>query len=224
MKTILFDFDGVIADSLVFAFNWFHFAAEQFGVKLPFNDLEKFRTAFIEPYPEFYKWLGFDWTNDKNAIYRAYMTYHSENTLSLIDGIEDVLSELGRRPDIKLGIVSSNLQEILERSLDRHHIADQFDVVIGAGGDHSIPLKPDPTSLLMALSHLNAPLSDSVYIGDQPSDVLTAHNASLIAESGSMQTIAIATGFASRNELEKALPRPDHIVDNPWELLNVLEN
>lgn len=222
VRTILFDFDGVIADSLKFAFNWFGFAAEMFGINLPFNDPDGFRTAFIEPFPEFYKWLGFNWESDQDEIYRAYMQYHAHHPVTLVEGIEELLFGLSRRSAIKLGIVSSNHQQVLEDNLIYHRLAGYFDVVIGVDKDLSIPLKPDPTSLLMALSRLDASIAEWVYIGDQPSDVLTAKNAAWSMQSESFCTIAVTTGFATRLQLENANPKPDRIVDHPLEILAAL--
>ncbi|MCG8614664.1 MAG: HAD family hydrolase, partial [Desulfobacterales bacterium] len=177
MKTVLFDFDGVIADSLDYAFNWFSFAANKFDVDLPFDDPAGFKASFIEPFPEFYKFAGFDWDNEKDAIYEAYVGYHAAHPVGLVDGIEEVISELGSDPEVKLGIVSSNDQNVLDHNLTHHGLAGYFDVVIGVTKDLSIPLKPDPTSLLMALSRLGSSPGESVYIGDQPSDILAARNA-----------------------------------------------
>ncbi len=223
MNTVLFDFDGVIADSLDYAFNWFGYAADKFGVDLPFEDLEGFRDSFIEPFPEFYKWLGFDWEDGREAIYDAYLEYHAAHPVGLVDGIEVVISELSRKPGVKLGIVSSNDQQVLEDNLAHHGLAGDFDVVIGVNKDLSIPLKPNPTSLLMALSQLGSSPSESVYIGDQPSDILTAQNAGKKARNGSLRTIGVTTGFSTRSRLENASPRPDHIVDHPIEILTALK-
>lgn len=223
MNTVLFDFDGVIADSLDYAFNWFGYAAGKFGVELPFENPAGFKDSFIEPFPEFYKWLGFDWEEDREAIYDAYIDYHAAHPVGLVDGIKVVISELGRKPGVKLGIVSSNDQQVLEDNLAHHDLAGYFDVVIGVNKDLSIPLKPNPTSLLMALSQLGSSLSESVYIGDQPSDILTAQNAEKKAQNGSLQTIGVTTGFATRSRLEKATPRPDHIIDHPLEILTALK-
>ena len=64
--------------------------------------------------------------------------------------------------------------------------------------DKKSPLKPDPTLLLEALDAIGSGLHESVYIGDQPSDVLTAYNASQVRNDGQMQIISVTAGFATR--------------------------
>jgi len=219
INTILFDFDGVIADSLESSFKWFEHAALVFNIKLPVKTAEELKENFVEPFPELYSNLGFQWKRDRDEIFREYISYHTKNPAILVGGIEAVIKKLAGIPFLKLGIVSSNEQTILDENLKCHNLAKYFDIVIGVDRELNIPLKPDPTILLMALDKLGASPSNSVYIGDQPSDMLTARNASEIMSNGSMKTIAITTGFASRQKLEESNPRADFIVDHPSEII-----
>ncbi len=223
IDTVLFDFDGVIADSLESNFKWFEHAASVFNIDLPVKTSAELKESFIEPFPELYSHLGFQWEKDREEIYREYINYYSENPVVLVGGIKSVIKELSDVPSLKLGIVSSNEQMIVDENLNCHNLAKYFDIVVGSDKDLNVPLKPDPTSLLMALDKLGAEPSTSVYIGDQPSDMLTAQNASEVKLNGSMKTIAITTGFASRQKLEQSNPRADFIVDHPSEILPHLD-
>ncbi len=223
INTIIFDFDGVIADSVETIFKWFQHAASVFGIQLPIKDSGELIANFAEPFPIFYKFLGFDWENDQSKIYNEYITYHSTHPVTLINGIEQVIKNLAATPGMKLGIVSSNMQKVLEYNLEYHNLRDRFDVVIGIDKDKNSPLKPDPTLLLEALDSLGSGLQESVYIGDQPSDVLTAYNASQVRNKGRMQTISITTGFATREKLENCTPSADHIIDHPSQIPDKLE-
>ncbi|MCG8333956.1 MAG: HAD family hydrolase [Proteobacteria bacterium] len=223
INTVIFDFDGVIADSVETIFKWFQHAASVFGIQLPINNSSELIANFREPFPDFYKFLGFDWDKDQPKIYNEYIAYHSSHPVTLINGIETVIKNLAATPEMKLGIVSSNMQKILEYNLKYHNLSDQFDVVIGIDKDKNSPLKPDPTLLLEALDTMGAGMQDSVYIGDQPSDVLTAYNASQTRNEGQMQTISVTTGFATREKLETHNPTADHIIDHPSEILEKLD-
>jgi phosphoglycolate phosphatase-like HAD superfamily hydrolase len=223
INTVIFDFDGVIADSVEGIFQWFQHAASVFDIKLPIESTAQLIENFAEPFPEFYKFLGFDWDRDQPKIYNEYTAYHSIHPVVLTDGIEKVIKNLAAVPGMKLGIVSSNMQSVLDYNLKIHQLEDQFDVVIGIDKDKNSPLKPDPTLLLEALDNLGSNLTESVYVGDQPSDVLTACNASEARNEGQMQTISITTGFATRQKLEEHHPKADFIIDHPSEILEKLE-
>ena len=223
INTVIFDFDGVIADSVNSIFKWFQYAASVFHIELPIQSSDDLKERFFEPFPEFYKYLGFSWENDLERIYAEYIAYHSTHSVTLINGIRSVIERLSGYPGMKLGIVSSNIQGILESNLEQHGLKDMFDVIRGVDKDDTTPLKPDPTILLETLDILKTPLNRSVYIGDQPSDVLTAYNASKTREDGPILSISVTTGFASREKLESITPRADYIIDHPSEIFEKVE-
>ncbi len=222
MKTVVFDFDGVIADSVGSIFEWFQHASKVFGIELPINSISELKQSFFEPYPEFYKFLGFNWERDLDAIFEEYTNYHSTHPAQLVEGIDSVLRSLSELRNVKLAIVSSNVQSVLEDNLSYHELDKHFDLVRGVNKDDGNRLKPDPTILLETLDALGADFSDCVYIGDQPSDVQTAVNASEVRGGDTIQTISITTGFATRAKLEAQNPRADYIIDHPAEILPLL--
>ncbi|MBU2514699.1 HAD family hydrolase [bacterium] len=223
VNTVIFDFDGVIADSVGSIFKWFQHAASVFRINLSIKSIEQLKQNFFEPYPEFYKFLGFDWDNDLEKIFQEYIQYHSTHPPELVDGIQQVIETLSDLSHIKLAIVSSNVQSVLEEGLKHHQLYDHFDVIKGVEKENNTPLKPDPTTLLEVLDSLESSFSEAVYIGDQPSDVLTAVNASKSRTNGKIHTISVTTGFASRQKLEDASPRADFVIDHPSEILEKLQ-
>lgn len=49
---------------------------QNFRKKFSYSSLEKFREDYREPvYPEMYSFLGFDWNNEKEIIWREYVHY-----------------------------------------------------------------------------------------------------------------------------------------------------
>ena len=128
INTIIFDFDGVIADSVSSIFKWFQHAASVFNIKLPIQSINELKTSFFEPFPEFYKYLGFQWDKDVNKIYEEYISYHASHPVLLTDGIKPLIEELATIPGIKLGIVSSNVEELLFRNL--YHQAEDMAIFI----------------------------------------------------------------------------------------------
>ncbi len=222
VNTVIFDFDGVIADSVGSIFKWFQHAASVFKIDLPIDSIGRLKQNFFEPYPEFYKYLGFDWDNDLDEIFKEYIQYHLTHPPELVEGIQQVIETLSDLNHLKLGIVSSNVQSVLEEGLKHHQLYDHFDVIKGVDKEEDTPLKPDPTTLLETLDFIGSSLADTVYIGDQPSDVLTAVNASNARTDGNIQTISVTTGFATRQKLEDNSPRADFVIDHPSEILEKL--
>lgn len=74
--------------------------------------------------------------------------------------------------------------------------------------------KPSPVHALSIASELSVEPSRCVIVGDSPVDIQTARNAG-------MSAIAVSWGYRDRDELIAA--RPDAIVDDPSELIRLLE-
>lgn len=222
-NAVIFDFDGVIADSVSSIYNWFQHAAGVFNIQLPINSVDELKSTFFEPFPEYYKFLGFRWEEDLDRIYHEYVKYHQNHPAILVDGIAEVIRSLANIPPIKLGIVSSNIQSLLESSLEYHGLRDCFQFVQGVDKDSTMPLKPNPTILLHTLDQMGSSVDEAVYIGDQPSDVLTAHNASQSVKNGKVLSISVTTGFADRKKLEIIDPKADYVIDHPSEILEKLD-
>ncbi|MBX3395900.1 MAG: HAD hydrolase-like protein [Phycisphaerae bacterium] len=74
--------------------------------------------------------------------------------------------------------------------------------------------KPSPTHALSIARELSVEPSQCVIVGDSPVDIQTARNAQ-------MRAIAVSWGYRDRDELIAA--RPDALIDDPSELIELLE-
>ncbi len=74
----------------------------------------------------------------------------------------------GARRSIKVGIVTRNCRQAVERVLERNAMA--YDVLLTR--DDTPHVKPDPRHLLEALAILGVPGSRAMMCGDHPTDVL----------------------------------------------------
>jgi len=99
---------------------------------------------------------------------------------------------------LKIGIVTSDSKESTLLTLKQFEWEQLFDITIGREDSPYTKESGEPTKL--ALSLLNANPNTTIMIGDAPMDYLSAKNA------GIKNTILVATGQISREELTKNTP------------------
>jgi len=98
------------------------------------------------------------------------------------------------------------------RGIELFELGEYFEVVICA--DDVERHKPDPHPIEHAARLLGAPIEATAYLGDSPFDVEAANAAGAVS-------IAVTWGVFGRDDL---LPlNPDHVLDEPADLLNLLE-
>ena len=82
-----------------------------------------------------------------------------------------------RERGCELGIVTTKRSYRIAEVLDREHLADTMDVVVGS--DMVAEPKPSPEGLLLAVRHLGRPPSSVLYAGDTVTDAEAAHLAGI---------------------------------------------
>ncbi len=85
---------------------------------------------------------------------------------------ERLLSGMDDRP---ASVCSLNCEEACRIALDEHGLTETVDAVVGR--DTVETHKPDPESLLAALDELGVPPERAAFVGDSPSDAVTADRA-----------------------------------------------
>jgi len=129
LKTIIFDFDGTIADSSkVFMHGWNQFA-EQYGYKkVDESDIRLARKLTLH---QCAKRFQFPMLKMPIILPKIYTYYHAHMELVIpYEGIVDMLDAL-KRAGYTLAILSSNEKRNIEAFLARHNIT-QFDKVLSA--------------------------------------------------------------------------------------------
>ncbi|MCF7955938.1 MAG: HAD family phosphatase [Phycisphaerae bacterium] len=159
LRAVIFDFDGVIADSEPLHFKAFNLALDKHGVVIPkekyysdylgFSDKDCIRAINmdynlgmgISDYNEFIKRKGEFF--DRLAISESY----------IIEGTAEMINML-RQNSIRLGICSGALIGEINMMLSMSGFSDAFEFIIAA--DDVEKGKPDPEGYLMALDKLNS--------------------------------------------------------------------
>ncbi|MDD5713057.1 MAG: HAD family hydrolase [Smithellaceae bacterium] len=202
-KLFLFDFDGVIADSLHFYADLSQRALEKMGTPVIRNTddfLELFEGNFYEGLIR----KGIDLGEYFNASAEIFATA-DYSKVSPMPGLLPVVKELASRH--VLAVISSNSSEAVHEMIRRFGFNGCFREIMGADFKLSKKDKIDH-----AVAAYGVDRDSTYYIGDTTGDIKEAREAGV-------RSIAVSWGWHSREKMAKALP--DYLIDDPTELLNL---
>jgi phosphoglycolate phosphatase len=139
------------------------------------------------------------------AAWQAHYADHCLDRTRPYPGIPELLTRSGRR----LAVHTNKPGGMARHALAGTGLLDRFAEV--TGGDEA-PRKPDPAGTLAIMRRLGASREETVFVGDSPTDVLTARAAGVTA-------VAVTWGFRGREPLRAA--GAVHLVDRvaqlrPW--------
>ena len=100
------------------------------------------------------------------ALWNEHMRRH-QNTVTLFDGVEEMLLRLGERR-FSVGIVTSKSREEFSQDFDRFDIRRYFQTVVCA--EDTAVHKPDPAPILKYMERAGARPEDVLYVGDSVYD------------------------------------------------------
>ncbi|MCD4705958.1 HAD hydrolase-like protein [bacterium] len=196
MKTIIFDFDGVIHDTFELAYN---INIEVLGKNLTKEEYKDFFNGNIFKRAEI---------NKKNAEKFFKMQNKAFKYLKLEENIKKTLEKLSEK--YTLFIISSNQEVALNTYFQNNKFVHIFKEILGAETHKS---KVEKFKYLF--KKYNLEVDKSVFITDTLGDILEGHKVSI-------KTIAVDFGFHGRERLERG--KPFKIVSNFDEMLKVIEN
>ncbi len=206
MKTVLFDLDGTLLDTLEDLTDSVNFTFEKMGLgkrekyqvrKALGNGVERLLSELLGE-------ENLSLLPTALSIFRPYYKEHSAVKTAPFPGVCEVIEKL-QKQGVLCGIVSNKPNEAVEE------LKKEFFpfVALAAGEKKGIPRKPDPTPLYAALDEMGGNRENCLYIGDSEVDILTAKNAGF-------PCIAMTWGFRDREEL--LLAGAENLADNAEEL------
>ena len=202
MKTIIFDLDGTVLNTLIDLKN-----AVNHGLKtrnLPEKDLEFVRKAIGNGTQVLIKRCTPEYLTDEEralvfAAFKNYYLEHYDDYTKPYEGIKEMLKSL--KGNVRLALVS-NKDDDLTRKLIKKEFDGLFDIVQGSYFDQ--PKKPNPYLINKIIKENNLDKKDCLYIGDTNIDKESADNAGL-------QYRLVNYGFRNKEELEKMCPNDTSI-------------
>ena len=210
MKTLIFDLDGTILDTLQDLKNAVNHGLNFYN--LPEKDLEFVRKAIGNGTTVLIKRCTPSSLNDDERlkvfnVFKAYYLKHYADYTKPYPGIKELLEKLHDK--VRLAVVS-NKDNDLTNKIIRKEFGNIFDIVQGSYLDH--PKKPDPYLINKIIKENNINKEDCLYIGDTNIDKESATNAGL-------PYLLVNYGYRTKEELEKMCPE-DTTISTVDELYN----
>ena len=216
MKTIIFDLDGTILDTLQDLTNAVNYGLKSFN--LPEKDIDFVRSAIGNGTKVLIqRCTPCDISEDERVrVFDAFKGYYfkhfTDNTKSYPD-IFKMLIRLSKLSFIKLAVVSNKDHDLTKQLIEKE-FPRVFDIIQGSYIDK--PRKPDPYLIEKILNENNIDKRDCLYIGDTDIDRESAVNAGLDYR-------LVNYGYRTKEELIKKFPN-DTTISNVQDLyLSILK-
>ncbi|MBI5091505.1 MAG: HAD-IA family hydrolase [Candidatus Hydrogenedentes bacterium] len=211
IEAVTFDLDGTLIDSTDAIVESFMHTCDKFGDPRPPRDAVVNSIGFT--LEQQFAQLSQRDPDDCARVYRAHYEKIACDMTTLLPGGREALALL-QREGFRLGFATSKLRKYAEMILDHLGVLDYFEVRIGP--EDVVNPKPHPEAVLKALAHFNLPPEKMLFIGDMHFDALAARAANV-------RCLCVATGYATRAELEAL--EPEAVFDSLDPLIRyILEN
>ena len=216
LKAVIFDFDGVIADSEPSHYRAFKETVSRYGIDLPkeryygeylgYTDIECTRAISVDFN------LGLDEAGIDQLMQAKTELFDRlvQGQSTIIDGVCEFVDRI-KRQGVRLAICSGALLVDIELMLAGSDLADSFEIVVAA--DHVQKGKPHPEGFILVLQRLHETgtesivAKDCVVIEDSPWGLEAA------AAAG-MHTIAVANTYPAeqlKGLAQKVVDRLDEL-------------
>ena len=210
MKTVIFDLDGTILDTLQDLKNAVNHGLNCFN--LPEKDLEFVRKAIGNGTTILIKRCTPSSLSDDERLkvfneFKSYYLEHYADYTKPYPGIKELLEKL--HGQVRLAVVS-NKDNDLTNKIIRKEFGSLFDIVQGSYLDH--PKKPDPYLINKIIKENNINRDECLYVGDTNVDKESATNVNL-------PYLLVNYGYRTKEELEKMCPE-DTTISSVNELYN----
>lgn len=206
MKTIIFDFDGTIADTFKMSIEIAHKLTGQ-QTLLDHDEIKALKKGTMVEVAEKlgipkYKWPFLIFRGRREMSKRL-------KEIKPFDGMDDILAELHKR-GYRVFVMSTNSNRNISRFLSAHGMRKDVRKIYGGVG-----LLNKAGALRKILKKNKIKPTEAIYVGDEVRDVEAA-------KSVDMKIVAITWGF---NDTERLLAEnPNHLVRTRPDLLKILKS
>ncbi|MGJ0317596.1 HAD family hydrolase [Aliarcobacter cryaerophilus] len=212
-KTVIFDLDGTLLDSIEDIASSMNKVLE--SLQLPTHKIEDYKHFVgggVDILVE--NALNNQSKEIKDEVTKRFKIEYDGKLHSKTlpyDGIYELLDEL-KKLDINLAVLSNKPHEFTVSYVN--HFFKNYDFKEVHGQKKDVPKKPDPKAALDIVKCLDSSCENTYFIGDTKIDMQTAKNANMTA-------IGVLWGFRDEKELRDF--GADFIVSNPLEILKIIK-
>jgi pyrophosphatase PpaX len=211
LRTVLFDLDGTLIDSVRLILDSYHHTLAAHGLP-PRSDEEWLRGVGTPLAVQFADW-GHDPATLEALIatYREYNLANHDRMVTVYPGVVAAVEAI-RAAGVQTGLVTSKNRNGAMRGLAVARLERMMDVLVCA--DEVTNPKPHPEPVEKALALLGADPSTTVYVGDSIHDMVSGRAAGV-------RTAAALWGPFSREHLAGA--RPDYWLHTPSDVVALID-
>jgi phosphoglycolate phosphatase-like HAD superfamily hydrolase len=206
-KLIIFDFDGVLLDSLEQLYEINRLSAELVGKKLTLQDYKDILNGVF--YINFSKFLNLNeakLTEVLNFKHQIFEKYYSKS--KLYEFCPKMILEFHKK-NILMAIVSATNEDAIKKILNTYNLLDKFFFIAGMNKTGKV----ENIKKCIEISQIKN-ISEAIFITDTIGDIKDAKKADI-------KVAAVGWGVHNINDLKKE--NPDFIIDDPNKILEFLK-
>lgn len=194
-KTVIFDLDGTLLNTLDDLADSTNYALSKFGY--PTRTIEEVRQFVGNGVAKLIERAIPEGKNNPNfekclAIFKENYAQNMYNKTAPYNGIIEMLSNL-KSKGIKIAVVSNKF-DLAVKELCKKYFEGVIDFAAGENEAQGIKKKPAPDTVISVLNEFNFASEDAVYVGDSDVDIMTAKNSK-------MPCISVTWGFRDKKFL-----------------------
>jgi len=208
IKAVLFDFDGVIVDSLEYAFENLNRILKRFK-KEQLKNIDEFKSLKNKTIIDFFKRENPNMFKKIMILIYSFMIFSKNFDPKLKRGVKPLLERLNNK-GITLIIVSNNFSHLIRRILRKHKVSRFFKDIKGL----SLTQHKDKRILQVLKKHKLKP-NECIFVTDGADDIEYASRIKGLTK------IGITDGFSTEEEI--ILSAPDYYVGSTRELSELLD-
>ena len=208
IKAIIFDYDGVIADSFPGVFEVYRKVCAHFKISCPEN-IEDFRIIYGYKFTECLKNLGIG-ENNFDEAFSIYGEEINKMEYGVFDNILDVIKEL--KKEYKLYLISSSHSKEVLPKIEKFKLANFFEKIY-CGADQKRSKSELFQAFLVEYDYLP---NEVISLGDRAIDYDSSRKAGLPEEN----IILVNYGWG----LDKSRIGNSKVAENPQLILTLIEN
>jgi len=206
-KLIIFDFDGVIADTMPDILRNSNLAAEKMGFSGT-STQEMVRNLKEMSFEELGRAMGITENMIEEFVKNILSFFSSKNSNpSIFSEMKEALKELAKNNF--LSIITNNSRKAVNQFLLQNSLKDTFELIV----DNDIP-GSRTEKILSTQKHFDIAKENVYFVGDAVSDVEAAKEAAV-------HSIAVAWGNQDSQMLKDS--SPEFIINTPSEILEIIK-